>query len=97
MSSGRQSNSPSSPPRRTLPGNQRAAPLLFGALGISAAQIATMIATSATTLPKPDMAQWYAANEARIAAASLRTEGPNVLSVNPSYGLRRVTLAYPPD
>lgn len=43
------------------------------------------------------MAQWYAANEAKIVAAALRADGPYVVSVNPSYGLRRVNLAYPPE
>jgi hypothetical protein len=43
------------------------------------------------------MAQWYLDNEAKIAAAAAKARGPYVMSVNPSYGLRRVELAYPPE
>jgi hypothetical protein len=42
------------------------------------------------------MGQWYADNEARVIAAALRADGPYVMAVNASYGLRRVRLAYPP-
>lgn len=44
----------------------------------------------------PAMAQWYTDNEAKIVATALRANGPYVIAVNPSYGLRRVKLAHPP-
>ena len=43
------------------------------------------------------MAQWYLDNEAKIVRAATRASGPYVMAVNPSYGLRRVKLAYPPS
>jgi hypothetical protein len=43
------------------------------------------------------MAQWYLDNEAKIVKTALRAKGPYVMAVNPSYGLRRARLAYPPD
>ena len=43
------------------------------------------------------MAQWYLDNEAKIVKTALRAKGPYVMAVNPSYGLRRTRLAYPPD
>jgi hypothetical protein len=43
------------------------------------------------------MSQWYPDNEAKIVKTALRAEGPYVMAVNPSYGLRRARLAYPPD
>lgn len=58
---------------------------------------ARVFALSRANLTGPDMAHWYAANEAKIVAAALRADGPYVMSVNPSYGLRRVQLAYPPE
>ena len=45
----------------------------------------------------PTMAQWYLDNEAKIAKMASRAAGPYVMAVNPSYGLRRTRLAYPPD
>ncbi|GAA0322348.1 hypothetical protein NE235_04375 [Actinoallomurus spadix] len=42
------------------------------------------------------MADWFLANEARIIDAALKAEGPYIMAVNPSYGLRRLKLAYPP-
>lgn len=42
------------------------------------------------------MAQWYLSNEAKLVQAAVRASGPYFMSVNPSYGLRRVKLAYPP-
>jgi hypothetical protein len=43
------------------------------------------------------MAQWYLDNEVKIVRAATRASGPYVMAVNPSYGLRRVKLAYPPS
>ena len=43
------------------------------------------------------MSQWYLGNEAKIVKTALRAKGPYVMVVNPSYGLRRARLAYPPD
>ena len=43
------------------------------------------------------MSQWYLDNEAKIVKTALRAKGPYVMAVNPSYGLRRARLAYPPD
>ena len=42
------------------------------------------------------MAQWYLKHEAQIVRTALRVDGPYVIAVNPSYGLRRTRLAYPP-
>ena len=42
------------------------------------------------------MSQWYLDNEAKIVKTALRAKGPYVMAVNPSYGLRRARLAYPP-
>jgi hypothetical protein len=49
------------------------------------------------SLPGPRMARWYLDTEAAIVRAALRAKGPYVMAVNPSYGLRRVRLAYPPE
>jgi hypothetical protein len=57
---------------------------------------ARVFALSKADLSGPEMAEWYAANEAKIVAAAVRADGPYVMSVNSSYGLRRVKLAYPP-
>jgi hypothetical protein len=57
---------------------------------------ARVFALSNASLAGPTMAQWYIDNEARIVAAAVRASGPYVMSVNPSYGLRRVKLVYPP-
>jgi hypothetical protein len=35
--------------------------------------------------------------KAKIDETALRAKGPYVMAVNPSYGLRRARLAYPPD
>jgi hypothetical protein len=43
------------------------------------------------------MVQWYLDNEAKIVKTALRARGPYVMAVNPSYGLRRPRLAYPPN
>jgi hypothetical protein len=43
------------------------------------------------------MSQWHLDNEAKIVKTALRAKGPYVMAVNPSYGLRRARLAYPPD
>jgi PIN like domain len=56
---------------------------------------ARVFALSNANLTGPTMAQWYADNEAKIVAAALKANGPYVMSVNLSYGLRRVKLAYP--
>lgn len=58
---------------------------------------ARVFALSNASLAGPVMAQWYLDNEARIVAAALRAPGPYVMAVNPSYGLRRAKLGYPPD
>lgn len=57
---------------------------------------ARVFALSNASLVGPVMAQWYLDNEAKIAAAALRAPGPYVMAVNPSYGLRRARLGYPP-
>ena len=57
---------------------------------------ARLFALSNASLAGPAMAQWYIDNEAKIVTAALRARGPYIMSVNPSYGLRRVKLAYPP-
>ena len=57
---------------------------------------ARVFALSKASLSGPTMAQWFTDNEAKIVATALRASGPYVMSVNPSYGLRRVRLAYPP-
>ena len=57
---------------------------------------ARVFALSNASLAGPAMAQWFIDNEAKIVAAAVRASGPYVMSVNPSYGLRRVKLAYPP-
>jgi hypothetical protein len=58
---------------------------------------ARVFALSSANLGGSAMAQWYIDNEAKIVAAAVRAGGPYVISVNPSSGLRRVRLAYPPD
>lgn len=58
---------------------------------------ARVFALSKADLTGPTMARWYAENEAKIIAAALKANGPYVMSVNLSYGLRRVRLAYPPE
>lgn len=57
---------------------------------------ARVFALSDASLAGPVMAQWYLDNEAKIVAAAPRAAGPYVMAVNPSYGLRRVRLGYPP-
>jgi hypothetical protein len=54
---------------------------------------ARVFALSKADLTGPIMARWYAANEAKIVATALKATGPYVMSVNPSYGIRRVKLA----
>lgn len=58
---------------------------------------ARAFALSNASLAGPVMAQWYIDSEAKIVTAALRASGPYLMAVNPSYGLRRVKLAYPPD
>jgi hypothetical protein len=58
---------------------------------------ARVFALSTASLSGFAMAEWYTGHEAKIVAAALRADGPYVMSVNPSYGLRRARLAYPPS
>jgi hypothetical protein len=58
---------------------------------------ARVFGLSNASLAGPIMAQWYLDNEAKIVAAATKARGPYVMSVNTSYGLRRVKLAYPPE
>jgi hypothetical protein len=58
---------------------------------------ARVFALSNAAIGGPAMAQWYLENETKIVKAALRAKGPYVMAVNPSYGLRRTRLAYPPD
>jgi hypothetical protein len=57
---------------------------------------ARVFALSSASLIGPVMSQWYLDNEARIVAAALKAAGPYVMAVNPSYGIRRAKLGYPP-
>ncbi len=57
---------------------------------------ARVFALSKANLAGRTMCQWFLENEAKILAAATRASGPYVMSVNPSYNLRRVKLAYPP-
>ncbi|MBO0803095.1 MAG: hypothetical protein J2P25_08480 [Nocardiopsaceae bacterium] len=57
---------------------------------------ARVFALSNAALSGPIMAQWYLDNESKIVTTARRAEGPYVMAVNPSYGLRRSKLAYPP-
>jgi hypothetical protein len=56
---------------------------------------ARVFALSNARIPGPAMAQWYLEHEAKIIKTALKASGPYVMAVNPSYGLRRVRLAYP--
>jgi PIN like domain len=58
---------------------------------------ARVFALSNAAISGTTMAQWYVGNETKIVKTGLRAKGPYVMAVNPSYGLRRVRLAYPPD
>jgi hypothetical protein len=58
---------------------------------------ARAFALSNASIAGTTMAQWYLDNEAKIVRTALRAKGPYVMAVNPSYGLRRAKLAYPPD
>jgi PIN like domain len=58
---------------------------------------ARVFALSNAAITGPDMAQWYLDDEAKIVKTALRAKGPYVMAVNPSYGLRRAKLAYPPE
>jgi hypothetical protein len=51
---------------------------------------------SKANLQGPEMTQWYLANEDKIVAAAIGADGPYVMSVSLSHGLRRLRLAYPP-
>jgi hypothetical protein len=44
----------------------------------------------------PTMIQWYLTCAEKIFDMARKAEGPYVVSVNPTYGLRRVNLSYPP-
>jgi len=66
------------------------------------AQVVYMTSARAFGLSKadltgPDMAQWYLVTEEKIVAAAIGAKGPYVMAVNPSYGVRRLKLAYPPE
>jgi hypothetical protein len=56
---------------------------------------ARVFALSNARIPGPAMAQWYLEHEDKIIKTALKASGPYVMAVNPSYGLRRVRLAYP--
>jgi PIN like domain len=56
---------------------------------------ARAFALSNASLAGADMARWYLKHEAQIVRTALRVDGPYVMFVNPSYGLRRTRLAYP--
>jgi PIN like domain len=58
---------------------------------------ARVFGLSNASLAGPIMAQWFLGNEVKIVAAATGARGPYVMSVNPSHGLRRVKLAYPPE
>lgn len=58
---------------------------------------ARVFALSSASVTGPDMARWYLANEARIVRVALRANGPYVMAIHPSYGLRRARLAFPPS
>ena len=58
---------------------------------------ARAFALSNAQVTGPAMAQWYLDNEAKMIKTAMRANGPYVMAVNPSYGLRRARLAYPPD
>jgi hypothetical protein len=57
---------------------------------------ARAFALSNASLAGADMARWYLKHEAQIVRTAMRVGGPYVMAVNPSYGLRRTRLAYPP-
>lgn len=58
---------------------------------------ARMFGLSNAALSGPAMSRWYLDNEAKIVRTALKAAGPYFMAVNPSYGLRRAKLAYPPD
>jgi hypothetical protein len=58
---------------------------------------ARVFALSNAAIAGTTMAKWYVDNEAKIVRTALRAKGPYVMAVNPSYGLRRARIAYPPD
>lgn len=68
-------------------------PLEAQAIYMTSARVFTL---SNAAIAGTTMAQWYLDNEAKIAKTALRVDGPYVMAVNPSYGLRRARLAYPP-
>ncbi len=57
---------------------------------------ARAFALSNAAIPGPATAKWYLDNEAKIVRTASRAKGPYIMAVNPSYGLRRARLAYPP-
>lgn len=58
---------------------------------------ARLFGLSSARLTGRQMAEWYLNNEAAIISAALGASGPYFMAVNPTYGLKRVKLAYPPD
>jgi hypothetical protein len=57
---------------------------------------AKMFGLSNANLAGRVMAEWFLDNEVRIVQTASKAAGPFFMSVNPSYGLRRLKLAYPP-
>lgn len=68
----------------------------YGADQSQGIQDTQWIALSNASIAGTTMAQWYLDHEAKIVRTALRAKGPYVMVVNPSYGLRRAKLAYPP-
>lgn len=58
---------------------------------------ARVFALSNAAIAGTTMAQWYLDNEAKIIRTALKAKGPYIMAVNPTYGLRRAKLGYPPD
>lgn len=48
------------------------------------------------SLPAAQMVSWYLGHEAAIVRMATQKPGPYVMAINPSYGIRRKKLAYPP-
>jgi hypothetical protein len=58
---------------------------------------AKVFALSNAQLSGPTMIDWFLSSEAKIVTAAHRVAGPYVMAINPSYGLRRKKLGYPPS
>lgn len=58
---------------------------------------ARMFGLADANLSGPKMAEWFLRCEDQIVNAAKRAGRPFVMAVNPSYGLRRVRLHYPPS